>query len=96
MYQVSVLLALETVEFKLAFGKEIIKSWSRKLSEKIFECILKIKLNESDSKFKMASEVVEFYKGKNVFLTGGTGFLGITIIEKLLRSCPDVRYGILS
>lgn len=39
----------------------------------------------------MTSEVVEFYKGKNVFLTGGTGFLGITLIEKLLRSCPDVR-----
>uniref|UniRef100_A0A336L5U1 Fatty acyl-CoA reductase n=1 Tax=Culicoides sonorensis TaxID=179676 RepID=A0A336L5U1_CULSO len=38
----------------------------------------------------MTSEVVEFYRNKNVFLTGGTGFLGLTIIEKLLRSCPDV------
>lgn len=38
----------------------------------------------------MTSSIQEFYKNKNVFLTGGTGFLGIAIIEKLLRSCPDV------
>ncbi|XP_063705737.1 putative fatty acyl-CoA reductase CG8306 [Culicoides brevitarsis] len=40
----------------------------------------------------MTSEVAEFYKNKNVFLTGGSGFLGLTLIEKLLRSCPDVGY----
>lgn len=38
----------------------------------------------------MTSQVQEFYKGKNIFLTGGTGFLGIAIIEKLLRTCPDI------
>lgn len=38
----------------------------------------------------MTSQVGEFYKGKNIFLTGGTGFLGIAIIEKLLRSCPSI------
>lgn len=38
----------------------------------------------------MTSQIEEFYKGKNIFLTGGTGFLGIAIIEKLLRSCPDI------
>ncbi len=37
-----------------------------------------------------ASPVTEYYKNKNVFITGGTGFLGIAIIDKLLRSCPDV------
>lgn len=36
------------------------------------------------------SKIEQFYSGKNVFLTGGTGFLGIAIIEKLLRSCPDI------
>lgn len=38
----------------------------------------------------MASDISEFYKNKNIFLTGGTGFLGIAIIEKILRATPDV------
>ncbi|KAJ8982244.1 hypothetical protein NQ317_013546 [Molorchus minor] len=32
------------------------------------------------------SQVQEFYKSKNVFITGGTGFMGKVLIEKLLRS----------
>ncbi|CAH1118467.1 unnamed protein product [Phaedon cochleariae] len=32
------------------------------------------------------SHIQEFYKGRNVFITGGTGFMGKTLIEKLLRS----------
>ena len=39
----------------------------------------------------MVIEVAEFYRGKNVFVTGGTGFIGKVLIEKLLRSCPDVK-----
>lgn len=39
----------------------------------------------------MASHVTDFYHGKNVFITGGTGFVGICLIEKLLRCCPDVK-----
>ncbi|XP_040152587.1 putative fatty acyl-CoA reductase CG8306 [Anopheles arabiensis] len=38
----------------------------------------------------MASEVQNFYKNKYIFLTGGTGFLGVAIIEKILRSAPEV------
>lgn len=38
----------------------------------------------------MTSETAEFYRNKNIFITGGTGFLGIAIIEKLLRQTPDV------
>lgn len=34
--------------------------------------------------------IQKFYSGANIFLTGGTGFLGQLIIEKLLRSCPDI------
>nr|AII21950.1 fatty-acyl reductase 2 [Sesamia inferens] len=34
--------------------------------------------------------VAEFYAGKSVFITGGTGFLGKVFIEKLLYSCPDI------
>ncbi|XP_078051933.1 fatty acyl-CoA reductase 1-like [Augochlora pura] len=36
------------------------------------------------------SEIAEFYKGQNVLLIGGTGFIGLLIIEKLMRSCPDI------
>ncbi|GBP57038.1 Putative fatty acyl-CoA reductase CG5065 [Eumeta japonica] len=32
----------------------------------------------------------EFYKGKTVFITGGTGFMGELLIEKLLYSCSDL------
>ncbi|OQR94316.1 fatty acyl-CoA reductase [Thraustotheca clavata] len=31
-----------------------------------------------------------FYAGKGLFLTGGTGFIGKTLIEKLLRCTPDI------
>lgn len=33
-----------------------------------------------------------FYAGQSIFLTGATGFLGKVFIEKILRSCPDVRH----
>ncbi|XP_065343607.1 putative fatty acyl-CoA reductase CG5065 [Cloeon dipterum] len=36
------------------------------------------------------SFVADFYKGKSIFLTGATGFLGKVLVEKMLRSCPDV------
>ncbi|XP_030756623.1 fatty acyl-CoA reductase wat-like isoform X1 [Sitophilus oryzae] len=36
------------------------------------------------------SEVVEFLRGKNILVTGGTGFLGKLLIEKLLRCCKDI------
>ncbi|XP_017110720.1 fatty acyl-CoA reductase wat [Drosophila elegans] len=38
----------------------------------------------------MESEILSFYKDKTVFITGGTGFLGKVIIEKLLRA-TDVK-----
>ena len=31
-----------------------------------------------------------FFCGKNVFITGATGFMGKVLLEKLLRSCPDI------
>lgn len=34
------------------------------------------------------SEVSEWYRDKTVFITGGTGFMGKVLVEKLLRSCP--------
>ncbi|MBN3306003.1 FACR2 reductase, partial [Amia calva] len=38
----------------------------------------------------MAS-IAAYYAGKNVLITGATGFMGKVLVEKLLRSCPDVR-----
>ncbi|ENN76998.1 hypothetical protein YQE_06492, partial [Dendroctonus ponderosae] len=34
--------------------------------------------------------IQECFKGKNLFLTGGSGFIGKACIEKFLRSCPDL------
>lgn len=36
------------------------------------------------------SAVQEFYNGQSIFITGGTGFLGKLLIEKLLRTCPGI------
>ncbi|XP_008309561.1 fatty acyl-CoA reductase 1 isoform X2 [Cynoglossus semilaevis] len=35
--------------------------------------------------------IPEFYAGKHVLITGATGFMGKVLLEKLLRSCPQVR-----
>lgn len=35
--------------------------------------------------------VRQFYKDKTIFITGGSGFMGKVLIEKLLRSCSDLK-----
>lgn len=35
--------------------------------------------------------IPEFYKGRSVFITGATGFMGKVLVEKLLRSCPEIE-----
>ncbi|XP_022120956.1 putative fatty acyl-CoA reductase CG5065 [Pieris rapae] len=32
----------------------------------------------------------EYYKGKTIFITGGSGFMGKVLLEKLLYSCSDL------
>ena len=36
--------------------------------------------------------IPEFYKGRDVFITGATGFMGKALLETLLRTCPDVGH----
>lgn len=33
----------------------------------------------------------EFYKGKSIFITGASGFMGKVLLEKLMYSCSDVK-----
>ena len=35
--------------------------------------------------------IPEFYNNRDVFITGATGFVGKVLIEKLLRSCPNIK-----
>ena len=39
---------------------------------------------------KHKADISEYYRKKNIFLTGVTGFIGKAVIEKLIRSCPDI------
>ena len=40
----------------------------------------------------MATQTVpEFFAGRNVFITGGTGFVGKVLVERLLRTCPKIE-----
>lgn len=35
--------------------------------------------------------VADTYKDKTIFITGGTGFMGKVLVEKLLRTCNDLK-----
>lgn len=35
--------------------------------------------------------VQEYYKGKTVFITGASGFMGKVLLEKLLYSCHELK-----
>ena len=50
---------------------------------------LKVSFQVLEKHQKMAG-VIQFYEGRNIYVTGASGFLGEVLLEKLLRSCPDV------
>lgn len=37
------------------------------------------------------SDIAEFFDGRSVFVTGGTGLMGKVLIWKLLKSCPGIK-----
>ncbi|XP_050530982.1 putative fatty acyl-CoA reductase CG5065 [Daktulosphaira vitifoliae] len=37
-----------------------------------------------------SSPISDFFRGRHVLITGATGFMGKVLVEKLLRSCPNV------
>ena len=39
----------------------------------------------------MASHLSDFFSEKSLLITGGSGFVGKCLLEKLLRSCPHVH-----
>lgn len=39
----------------------------------------------------MAVSIKKFYDGAEIFITGGSGFIGKALIEKLLRSCSGIK-----
>ncbi|ELU15810.1 hypothetical protein CAPTEDRAFT_228509 [Capitella teleta] len=37
------------------------------------------------------TSIPDFFNGRSLFITGVTGFMGKVLLEKLLRSCPEIR-----
>lgn len=35
--------------------------------------------------------IAEYFAGKSIFITGATGYMGNVLVEKLLRSCPNLK-----
>lgn len=50
-----------------------------------FSCITKNSKMASTS-----SQIPDFFRGRHVLITGGTGFMGKVLVEKLLHSCPNI------
>lgn len=60
------------------------------MSSSTSEYISKIKNNNTIIKDVMTNNIGEFYRDASIFITGGTGFVGKALLEKLLRSCDNI------
>ena len=49
------------------------------------------KLFEKNQRLSELPSITDFYAGQEIFITGGSGFMGKVLIEKLLRSCSGIK-----
>lgn len=65
-----------------------------KMINEITEMVEETNNNDTSDNFdegeRFGTPIQEFYAGQKILITGGTGFLGKVLIEKLLRSCPHI------
>lgn len=38
----------------------------------------------------MSISIENWFQNRHILITGATGFMGKVLVEKLLRSCPDI------
>lgn len=43
------------------------------------------------SKATKITSITDFYKDAEILITGATGLIGLVLIEKLLRDCPNLN-----
>ena len=43
------------------------------------------------SKDASPTPIAQYFAGESIFITGGTGFMGKVLVDKVLRTCPDVE-----
>ncbi|XP_051171885.1 fatty acyl-CoA reductase wat-like isoform X2 [Leptopilina boulardi] len=72
-------------------GQEVATAESGSRAGTPTECTKKLQNNISNENLNL-TPIQEFYVGQSIFITGGTGFMGKLLIEKLLRSCPGIAF----
>ena len=78
-------LTLEIVKY-LIYVNMYLECTKRLKYISLFQIIIIIMMSES-----ALTKTQEFFKGKSIFITGASGFMGKVLLEKLLFSCSDVK-----